>query len=305
MRPISVPNPDINTWRAERLSHWLVKAWGDQFTAVLRSLDLTGTPADVSLQPREPDPELWKQWRDPLWRRVPADLAEGAELFIGCAADTARGLAELITGETDLDEEATLETYAELLNQTAAGVAAEIASHLGAAATMGASQSAEEPAFTDLGAEFGFKLGESTHLLAFVPNETLLQSILSPPPGETPDADGPAGQTKQESGSEAGPGEHDRAPLVLSPTASYNLSMLMEVDLDLSVSFGRTQLPLEDVLKLGSGSIVELNRSASDPVDVLVNNSVVARGEVVIVEGNYGIRITEVVSRQERIRSIF
>ena len=79
--------------------------------------------------------------------------------------------------------------------------------------------------------------------------------------------------------------------------------MLMEVDLDLSVSFGRTQMPLEDVLKLGSGSIVELNRSASDPVDVLVNNSVVARGEVVIVEGNYGIRITEVVSRQERIRT--
>ncbi len=61
---------------------------------------------------------------------------------------------------------------------------------------------------------------------------------------------------------------------------------------------------LEDVLKLASGSIVELNRSATDPVDVLVNDAVIARGEVVVVDGNYGIRVTEVVSRKERIRSI-
>jgi flagellar motor switch protein FliN/FliY len=56
---------------------------------------------------------------------------------------------------------------------------------------------------------------------------------------------------------------------------------------------------------LASGSIVELNRSAADPVDLLVNNSVIARGEVVVVDGNYGVRVTEIVSRKERIQSIF
>jgi flagellar motor switch protein FliN/FliY len=80
--------------------------------------------------------------------------------------------------------------------------------------------------------------------------------------------------------------------------------MLLDVDLELSVSFGHTTLVLQEVLKLSSGSIVELNRSANDPVELLVNNAVVARGEVVVVDGNYGIRITEVVSARERIRSL-
>ena len=81
--------------------------------------------------------------------------------------------------------------------------------------------------------------------------------------------------------------------------------MLLDVDLDLSVSFGTTEMPLQDVLKLASGSIVELNRSVNEPVDVLVNNCVVARRDVVVIDGNYGIRITEIVSRKERIQSIF
>ena len=84
-----------------------------------------------------------------------------------------------------------------------------------------------------------------------------------------------------------------------------NFDLLLEIEMQLGVSFGRTHLPLEEVLKLSSGAIVELNRSVSDPVDVLVNDAVIARGEVVVVEGNYGVRITEIVSRRERIRSIF
>ena len=81
--------------------------------------------------------------------------------------------------------------------------------------------------------------------------------------------------------------------------------MLLQVELDLSVSFGTTCLNLQEVLKLASGSIVELNRSVAEPVDVLVNNCVIARGEVVVVDGNYGIRVTEIVSRQDRMRTIF
>jgi flagellar motor switch protein FliN/FliY len=85
---------------------------------------------------------------------------------------------------------------------------------------------------------------------------------------------------------------------------SRTLDLLLEVELPVSVSFGRARLPLKDVLKLTSGTIVELNRSVNDPVEVIVNNCVIARGEVVVVDGYYGIRIHQIVSRQERLRSL-
>jgi flagellar motor switch protein FliN len=80
--------------------------------------------------------------------------------------------------------------------------------------------------------------------------------------------------------------------------------LLLDVELPVSVSFGRAQVALKDVLKLTTGSIVELNRAIVEPVDVLVNNCVIARGEVVVVEGNFGVRIQHVVSRGERLRSV-
>ncbi len=70
------------------------------------------------------------------------------------------------------------------------------------------------------------------------------------------------------------------------------------------MSSGRAQLPLKDVIKLTTGSIVELNFSVSEPVDIIVNNCTIARGEVVVVEGNFGVRIKQVVSKQERLRSV-
>jgi flagellar motor switch protein FliN/FliY len=85
---------------------------------------------------------------------------------------------------------------------------------------------------------------------------------------------------------------------------SRTLDLLMEVELPVSVSFGRAELPLRDVLKLNSGSIVELNRTISDPVEIIVNNCVIARGEVVVVDGNYGVRIQQVISREERLRTL-
>jgi flagellar motor switch protein FliN/FliY len=82
------------------------------------------------------------------------------------------------------------------------------------------------------------------------------------------------------------------------------LDLLLDVDLPVSISFGKAQLPMKDVLKLTTGSIVELNRGVNEPVEVLVNHCLIARGEVVVVEGNYGVRIQEIVSRYERLRSL-
>ena len=85
---------------------------------------------------------------------------------------------------------------------------------------------------------------------------------------------------------------------------SKTIELLLDVELPVSVSFGRTHLALKDVLKLTSGSIVELNRAVSEPVEVIVNNCVIARGEVVVVEGNYGVRIHQIISRRERLRTL-
>lgn len=85
---------------------------------------------------------------------------------------------------------------------------------------------------------------------------------------------------------------------------SKTFDLLLDVELPVSVSFGRAQVPLKDVLKLTTGSIVELNRAIVEPVDVVVNNCVIARGEVVVVEGNFGVRIQHVISRGERLRSV-
>ena len=88
------------------------------------------------------------------------------------------------------------------------------------------------------------------------------------------------------------------------PKNSGTLDLLLDVELPVSVSFGRTQLPLRDVMKLATGSIIELNRALSEPVEVIVNNCVIARGEVVVVDGNYGVRINQIITRQERLRTL-
>lgn len=94
--------------------------------------------------------------------------------------------------------------------------------------------------------------------------------------------------------------------LAKSPArGSKTMDLLLEVELPVGVSFGRVRMKLRDAVKLTTGSIVELNRRVTEPVEVIVNNCVIARGEVVVVEGNYGVRIQEIVSREERLRTLF
>lgn len=88
------------------------------------------------------------------------------------------------------------------------------------------------------------------------------------------------------------------------PSPSKTLDVIMDLDLPLVVRFGRTELPLKALTSLGPGSVIDLGRGPDDPVDVLISNRVVARGEVVIVGGNYGVRVRDVVSPAERARSL-
>ena len=88
-----------------------------------------------------------------------------------------------------------------------------------------------------------------------------------------------------------------------SPTSrpagfSQAAPLLMGVKLPIRVLLGRTQLPLRDIAQLGNGAVVELDCSPDDPVEIIVNDRVIALGEVVVVEGNYGVRITKIASRR-------
>jgi flagellar motor switch protein FliN/FliY len=77
-----------------------------------------------------------------------------------------------------------------------------------------------------------------------------------------------------------------------------NLDLLMNVSLGVTVELGRCSMRVGDVLKLGKGSIVELDRAAGEPVDVLINRRLVARGEVVAVDDRFGVRLTELLARK-------
>ena len=83
-----------------------------------------------------------------------------------------------------------------------------------------------------------------------------------------------------------------------------NLDVLMDIELPLIVRFGEKDMTLQALTRLGPGSVIDLGRSPDEPVEVLINDRMVARGEVVAVGGNYGVRITEVLSTMERIRSL-
>lgn len=84
----------------------------------------------------------------------------------------------------------------------------------------------------------------------------------------------------------------------------HGIDLLLDVTLPISIELGRTAMNISDILSLGPGSVVELEKLAGEPVDLLVNNKLIARGEVVVVDENFGIRITSMISPQDRIRSL-
>ena len=90
----------------------------------------------------------------------------------------------------------------------------------------------------------------------------------------------------------------------LPPTDKRNLELLLDVSIPVAVEVGRAQLSLDEVLNLVPGSVVPLNKKSEEPVDLRVNGKLVARGEVVLVDDVYGLRITQIVDAAGRIESL-
>lgn len=105
----------------------------------------------------------------------------------------------------------------------------------------------------------------------------------------------------QSTGASASESPRPAAAPGIEPSTEERLDVILDIDLPLVVRFGCTDMPLKALARLGPGSLIDLGRSPDDPVEVLVGNRIVARGEVVVVSGSYGIRIVDVVSPRERI----
>jgi flagellar motor switch protein FliN/FliY len=83
-----------------------------------------------------------------------------------------------------------------------------------------------------------------------------------------------------------------------------NIDLILDVPLEISVVLGRTKKNIKDILNLGTGSLIELDKLAEEPVEILVNGKIVAYGEVKVVDENFGVRITSIVSSAERVKSL-
>jgi flagellar motor switch protein FliN/FliY len=101
-----------------------------------------------------------------------------------------------------------------------------------------------------------------------------------------------------------GGGGHSPSQSHASNDDQSGLELLLDIPLEISVELGRVKMLVKDVIELGTGSIVEIEKAAGEPVDVMVNGRLVARGEVVVIEDNFGVRVTEILTPQERLNKL-
>jgi flagellar motor switch protein FliN/FliY len=126
------------------------------------------------------------------------------------------------------------------------------------------------------------------------------------------DASGGAGTTGASSPAPAGRRVTDFAPAALEdlqaepavPPREVSLDAILDIPVSLSMEIGRTRINIRHLLQLNQGSVVELDRLAGEPLDVLVNGTLIAHGEVVVVNEKFGIRLTDVISTQERVQKL-
>jgi len=254
-----------------------------------------GERPDVGADQAEADPLVATAW----WEQE-LDISDETLLWVGYTTELlheAGGRSLKAAEVEDPGEQEIRSTWQELLRQTASSVAQQIGAQLGREVSCVEDREREKAPGVPLSALLvTFKDGASGRLL--VAASPALTAAL-----------GSIG-TSSSSGLSAGgvsdhqPAGSDNAPVQGPDRSSQTLDLLLDVELPVSISFGRAYLPLRDVLKLTSGSIVELNRTVAEPVEVIVNNCVIARGEVVVVDGNYGVRINQIISRQERLRTL-
>ena len=284
---------------SEESSRQILDQWAETLAQVLESMTdqrpavrwraASGPLAEIA--PAEVGAEA-----DILWWEQPLQVSPEAIVWVAAPHATwehAGTLTLKAAGLETVEASEARNTWLEILGQSLSAMARAVGSLLGREVTCDAGREHDPDAETKEWAVVTMTFGESSLpplLLAFSPK--LQEMILTPP--------APAAEPAPQSPNADAASQPAPSTLIRSKT----MDLLLDVDLPVSISFGRTQLPMKDVLKLTTGSIVELNRGVNEPVEVLVNRCLIARGEVVVVDGNYGVRIQEIASRQDRLRSL-
>lgn len=94
------------------------------------------------------------------------------------------------------------------------------------------------------------------------------------------------------------------APAAATSTSDRNLNLILDIPLKVSVELGRTKMPVSELLNLTQGSVIELNKLAGEPMEVYVNDKLIARGEAVVVNEKFGVRLTDIISPAERVEQL-
>jgi flagellar motor switch protein FliN/FliY len=231
-----------------------------------------------------------------LWWELPFSAAEGALVWVGSPQPTWEHVGTLTLKAAGLDTVAANEaqnTWFEILGQSFSTMARSIGGLLGREITCGTGAARESAPESAEWASVALTFADGAQPPVLVALSPVLIALIAAPPAVEPPPAQPAAAPRES--------WSDDGQLALN---SRTIGLLLDVDLPVSISFGKTRLPMKEVLKLTTGSIVELDRDVTDPVEVLVNQHLIARGEVVVVEGNYGVRIQEIASRNQRLRSI-
>ena len=142
---------------------------------------------------------------------------------------------------------------------------------------------------------YNFSLDSLQSVIMFVMDDTLYNALFG---AATPSIEEAAVDTSVGSTPAA---ESDSAAAGLSNDEIRNISLIMDVKLPVRVRIGKKRMLLKDVLNMDIGSVIELNQLANDPLEILVDNNVIAKGEVVIVDGNFGIQITAIGTKKDRL----
>ena len=166
-------------------------------------------------------------------------------------------------------------------------------------------------------AEYGISVGDGApQTLWEVFGPSVSQSIaaaLSKPPAQAPGGAPFSGINSAFSGNGMdGRGAYGQPPNIQpvqfpnlntqsNPREQGNIGLLMDVFMEMTVELGRTRKLIKEILTMGEGTIIELDKLAGEPVDILVNHKLIAKGEVVVIDENFGVRVTEIVSPQERL----
>jgi flagellar motor switch protein FliN len=267
---------------------WFAEEWTSLLATVLESLagerpKLACVAAGQDVTPPVAGEALAGSHGAVWWWEQRFPLPGSPAVWIGAPQNAWVQMAARVLGAAGVEEDSQArETYVEILQQSMGELARSAARRWNCQVDAPGKEAAVAPAAGEL-----YQVDGGYPDAALAP---LLIAVTGQPQDPAPPEDPPA----------ARPSPVDSAP----PLQSRTFELLMGVELPVSVSFGHVQLPLKDVLKLAAGSIIELNRTVDEPVEVIVNNCVVARGEVVVVEGNYGVRIHQIMSRQERLENL-